>query len=284
MADYETLLYEDDEGQVSPTVVTLNRPRGAQCVPRPGRTRQMRDVWTALQAPTTRSGPSCSPAHGEKAFCTGIDRMRSHQHGYLEQQTSAGPKSGRVSTPFMYNGPRDQHQSEGRTTWWKPVSRSGERHGPLAVQGALHAGRGGHHRGGRSRHVLRSPRHLRDGGRLRVDAPAPEAPARRDLAGGPARCARADVGGAPSETRPGFRKLLRGVEAHGQGPCGSPKDLGAAAPVLAVQGTLQAVWMAHEVSTSRAAPLAAGVEASCQHQGQSTRTSKGLSLILRFGN
>ena len=58
--------------------------------------------------------------------------------------------------------------------------RRGERHG--LRRRALHARRVRHHHRRRARHVLRPARHLRDGGGVRVGAPAAEAPARRDAA------------------------------------------------------------------------------------------------------
>ncbi len=84
MADYETLLYEERDRVA---VVTLNRPEvhNAFNLAMQG---ELRDVWTALRTNDEVRAIVLTGA-GEKAFCTGIDRMEAIQHGYLERQTSA---------------------------------------------------------------------------------------------------------------------------------------------------------------------------------------------------
>ena len=182
---------------------------------------------------------------GDKAFCTGIDREETIDEDYLvneESRHKMGNRTGPVSTPFQYNDPGVNINPK-ENDLWKPVDRRSQRHG--LWWRALPAGRVRHHHRRRSRDLLRPSCDLRHGGGLRVDAPPAEIAVRRDHATGAARGAGAHVRGA----RPPDGPRLRGdapVRAHGAGHVGGRAI--ASAPVFAIQGTLRAVWMAHELS------------------------------------
>jgi enoyl-CoA hydratase/carnithine racemase len=113
LPDFETITYEEDDDGVA--VVTLNRPDvhnafNAQMQ------RELRSLWRALRR---RDEVRCIvlTGAGEKAFCTGIDRM--------EQMGGEGDNDdtdivGSGSTPFMFNDPGDNLGPKS-CDLWKPV-------------------------------------------------------------------------------------------------------------------------------------------------------------------
>src|SRR5258708_2269661 len=102
MDTLETLLYDERDGVA---IVTLNRPEVHNAF-NLAMQRELRHVWTKLRSNDDVRAVVLTGA-GDKAFCTGIDREESIGE-YLADPTGEqrGPeKSGRVSTPFMFNDP-----------------------------------------------------------------------------------------------------------------------------------------------------------------------------------
>jgi enoyl-CoA hydratase/carnithine racemase len=180
---------------------------------------------------------------GEKAFCSGIDREESIEQGYLKRQPGQPVeegRSGQVTTPFMYNDPGSNINPK-QNDMWKPVIAAVN---GLACGGALYMlGESdiiiasenatffdphvtyGMVAGFESMHLLQK---LPLGETLRVA-----------LLGANERMSaeRAFQLGLVSEiTTPGelLERALWCATAIAEGP------------VLAIQGTVRAVWMAHE--------------------------------------
>jgi enoyl-CoA hydratase/carnithine racemase len=113
----ETLLYEERNGVA---VVTLNRPDVHNAFNR-AMERELQHVWRSLRS-NDDVGAVVLTGAGEKAFCTGIDRAEAIT-GYLEDPTGeqrGDEKSGRVSTPFMFNDP-GVFINPKQNDLWKPV-------------------------------------------------------------------------------------------------------------------------------------------------------------------
>ncbi len=111
--DFETLTY--DEGDDGVAVVTLNRPDvhnafNAQMQ------RELHALWHALRR---RDEVRCIvlTGAGEKAFCTGIDRMEQMGDG---ESSAESDIVGSGSTPFMFNDPGDNIGPKS-CDLWKPV-------------------------------------------------------------------------------------------------------------------------------------------------------------------
>jgi enoyl-CoA hydratase/carnithine racemase len=117
MDSVETLLYEERDGVA---IVTMNRPDVHNAFNR-AMERELQHVWRSLRSNDDIRAVVWT-ASGDKAFCTGIDREESIK-GYLEDPTGKerGPdKSGRVSTPFMFNDP-GVFINPKQNDLWKPV-------------------------------------------------------------------------------------------------------------------------------------------------------------------
>jgi len=111
--DFETLIY--DEGDDGVAVVTLNRPDvhnafNAQMQ------RELHSLWRALRR---RDEVRCIvlTGAGEKAFCTGIDRMEQMGDDVGNPDRTI---VGSGSTPFMFNDPGDNLGPKS-CDLWKPV-------------------------------------------------------------------------------------------------------------------------------------------------------------------
>jgi enoyl-CoA hydratase/carnithine racemase len=241
MDSFETLLYEEREGVA---IVTLNRPEVHNAFNMKMQ-RELRSVWTSLRM---NDGVRCVvlTGAGDKAFCTGIDRTETIEDGYLQRPearvSSTGwvSTTGRVSTPFMYNDAGSNINPK-ENDLWKPVVAAVN---GMACGGALymlgeadiiiaaeHATFFDPHvsygmvAGFESTHLLQK---LPLGETLRLV-----------LLGAHERMSalRAHELGLVSEVAPASELLDRALWVA---------DAIAASPVLAVQGTLRAVWMAHE--------------------------------------
>ncbi len=199
---------------------------------------ELRHVWTSLRTNDDVRAVILTGA-GDKAFCTGIDRQEAIQEGYLEKQ-SREMRSGTVSTPYMFNDPGSNINPK-ENDLWKPVVAAvngmacggalymlGEADIIIAVEHATffdpHVTYG-MVCGFESMHLLQK---LPLGETLRVA-----------LLGGHERmsAARAHQLGLVSEVVPADELLERALWVA---------TAIASAPVLAIQGTLRAVWMAHE--------------------------------------
>jgi enoyl-CoA hydratase/carnithine racemase len=233
---FETLLYEERDHVA---IVTLNRPEVHNAF-NLAMQFELQKLWRSLRTREEVRAVVLTGA-GEKAFCTGIDREESIQKGYLEKQRLENA-TGQVTTPFMYNDPGSRINPK-QNDLWKPVVAAVN---GMACGGALymlgesdiiiaaeHATFFDPHvtygmvAGFESMHLLQK---LPLGETLRVA-----------LLGAHERMSaeRAFQMGLVSEIVPADELLDRALWVA---------NAIASAPVLAIQGTLRAVWMAHERS------------------------------------
>src|SRR3954452_8659158 len=237
MDSLETLLYDERDGVA---VVTLNRPEVHNAFNK-AMERDLQLVWRSLRG-NDDVGAVVLTGAGEKAFCTGIDRAESIQ-GYLDDPTGeqrGNERSGRVSTPFMFNDP-GVFINPKQNDLWKPVVAAvngmacggafymlGECDIIIAAEHATffdpHVSYG-MVAGFETVHMLQK---LPFGEMLRVA-----------LLGASERMSaeRAHQIGLVSEIAPAGELLDRALWVA---------SAIASAPALAIQGTLRAAWMAHE--------------------------------------
>jgi enoyl-CoA hydratase/carnithine racemase len=110
---FETLLYEERDGVAW---VTLNRPDRMNAF-NSLMQRELHDLWRGLRRHDDVRCVVLTGA-GEKAFCTGIDRME--QMGGEADATTDPEVVGSGSTPFMFNDPGDNIGPKS-CDLWKPV-------------------------------------------------------------------------------------------------------------------------------------------------------------------
>jgi enoyl-CoA hydratase/carnithine racemase len=111
--DFETLLYEERNGVA---YVTLNRPERHNAF-NSLMQRELQALWRGLRRHDDVRCIVLTGA-GEKAFCTGIDRME--QMGGATDDTTDDDIVGSGSTPFMFNDPGDNIGPKSNDLW-KPV-------------------------------------------------------------------------------------------------------------------------------------------------------------------
>ncbi|MEX0664551.1 MAG: enoyl-CoA hydratase/isomerase family protein [Acidimicrobiia bacterium] len=111
--DYETLLYEEKDGVAW---VTMNRPERLNAF-NSLMQRELHDCWRKLRRHDDVRCVVLTGA-GEKAFCTGIDRME--QMGGEHDESTDPNVVGSGSTPFMFNDPGDNIGPKS-SDMWKPV-------------------------------------------------------------------------------------------------------------------------------------------------------------------
>jgi enoyl-CoA hydratase/carnithine racemase len=238
----ETLLYEERDGVA---IVTLNRPEVLNAFNR-AMQHELKEVWLSLRTNDDVRAVILTGA-GEKAFCTGIDREEQMGH-YLTDPTGEreSDRSGRVSTPYMFNDPGENINPK-QNDMWKPVIAAVN---GMACGGALymlgeadiliaaeHATFFDPHvtygmvMGFETVHLLQK---LPLGETLRVA-----------LLGAHERMSaqRAYDVGLVSEVAPAGELLERAFWVA---------EKIASAPPLAVQGTVRSAWLAHEVSRREA--------------------------------
>jgi enoyl-CoA hydratase/carnithine racemase len=233
----ETLLYEERNGVA---VVTLNRPDVHNAFNR-AMERELQQVWRSLRS-NDDVGAVVLTGAGEKAFCTGIDRSEAIK-GYLDDPTGeqrGDEKSGRVSTPFMFNDP-GVFINPKQNDLWKPV---------VAAVNGMACG-GAFYMLGESDIIIAAEHatffdpHVSYGmvagfetAHLMQKLPIGEV-LRIALLGASERMSaqRAHEVGLVSEVAPADELLGRAMWVA---------ETIASAPALAVQGTLRAAWMAHE--------------------------------------
>jgi enoyl-CoA hydratase/carnithine racemase len=111
---FETLLYEEREGVA---YVTLNRPKQLNAF-NSVMQRELKALWRGLRRHDDVRCVVLTGA-GEKAFCTGIDRMEQMGEG---GETTFDPDEeiGSGETPFMFNDPGDNIGPKS-CDLWKPV-------------------------------------------------------------------------------------------------------------------------------------------------------------------
>ena len=112
--DYETIRYEEDGGVAW---VTLNRPKALNSF-NSLMQREVRDCWRALRV---RDEVRCIvlTGEGDRAFCTGIDRME-QMGGRTDETTDEDVVGSPGETPFMFNDPGDNLGPKS-CDLWKPV-------------------------------------------------------------------------------------------------------------------------------------------------------------------
>ena len=113
MADYETLLYEEEDGVAW---VTMNRPDVLNAF-NARMQHELRDCWRGLRRNDDVRAVVLTGA-GEKAFCTGIDRTETMGDGSGETKGERVVGSG--STPFMFDDPGENIGPKS-CDLWKPV-------------------------------------------------------------------------------------------------------------------------------------------------------------------
>ena len=239
MDTFESLLYEERDGVA---IVTLNRPEVLNAFNRVMQ-QELRGLWRGLRANEDVRAVVLTGA-GEKAFCTGIDRAETIEEYLASPDRPRG--AGRVSTPFMFDDPGESLNPKANDLW-KPVIAAvngmacggalyllGEADIILAAENATffdpHVTYG-MVAGFESVHLLQK---LPLGETLRVALLG----ANERLSAG-----RAHQLGLVSEVVPADELLDRAMWVA---------TAIAEAPVLAVQGTLRAVWMAHETARRQA--------------------------------
>ena len=112
--EFETIVY--DEGDDGVATVTLNRPDVHNAF-NSLMQRELHTLWRALRRHDSVRCVVLTGA-GEKAFCTGIDRME--QMGGERSDTTDPDVVGSGATPFMFNDPGDNIGPKS-CDLWKPV-------------------------------------------------------------------------------------------------------------------------------------------------------------------
>jgi enoyl-CoA hydratase/carnithine racemase len=112
--DFETITY--DEGDDGVAVVTLNRPEVHNAF-NSLMQRELHTLWRTLRRHDPVKCVVLTGA-GDKAFCTGIDRME--QMGDARDETTDRDVVGSGTTPFMFNDPGDNIGPKS-CDLWKPV-------------------------------------------------------------------------------------------------------------------------------------------------------------------
>ncbi|MGZ8765732.1 MAG: enoyl-CoA hydratase/isomerase family protein [Acidimicrobiia bacterium] len=111
--EFETLGYQERDGVA---FVTLNRPERLNAF-NSLMQRELKALWRGLRRHDAVRCIVLTGA-GEKAFCTGIDRME--QMGGNTDETTDDSVVGSGSTPFMFNDPGDNIGPKS-CDLWKPV-------------------------------------------------------------------------------------------------------------------------------------------------------------------
>jgi enoyl-CoA hydratase/carnithine racemase len=239
---YETLLYEEDDGVAT---VTLNRPEVHNSFDLRMQY-ELREMWTGLRWHDDVRAVILTGA-GDKAFCTGIDRQESIEEGYLGDQEDRDPnRAGPLNTPFMYNDP-GLFILPKANDMWKPVIAAVN---GMACAGALYMlGEAdiivaAEHATFFDPHVTYGMVAGFEGTHLLQKLPLGET-LRLVLLGAHERMssARAHQLGLVSEVVPAEDLLERAMWVA--------RTI-ASAPVHAIQGTVRAVWQAHELSRRQA--------------------------------
>jgi enoyl-CoA hydratase/carnithine racemase len=112
--DYETVIYEERDGVAW---VTLNRPEKHNAF-NSLMQRELRDIWRSMRF---NEDVRCAvlTGAGDKAFCTGIDRME-QMGGETDESTDFTVVGSHGGTPFHFNDPGDNLGPKS-CDLWKPV-------------------------------------------------------------------------------------------------------------------------------------------------------------------
>jgi enoyl-CoA hydratase/carnithine racemase len=112
VADYETVLYEESDGVAW---VTLNRPQALNSF-NVKMQHELRDIWDSLRK-NDNVRVAVLTGSGEKAFCTGIDRVETMGS---DRDPGSEKVVGSFGTPFMFDDPGLNICPKQRGLW-KPV-------------------------------------------------------------------------------------------------------------------------------------------------------------------
>jgi len=231
--DFSTLGYEERNGVA---YVTLNRPERHNAF-NSQMQRELQALWRGLRRHDDVRCVVLTGA-GEKAFCTGIDRME--QMGGDTDATTDDDIVGSGSTPFMFNDPGDNIGPKSNDLW-KPV---------IAAVNGMACGGAFYMRGEvefiiAAEHATYFDPHVTYGMTAAYEPihmsgimPFPEI-MRLSLLGNHERmsAARAHEIGMVSEIAPAGELLDRATWAA---------EAIASAPALAIEGTVRAIWGARE--------------------------------------
>jgi enoyl-CoA hydratase/carnithine racemase len=241
---FETLLYEEEDGVAT---VTLNRPEVHNAFNQQMQA-ELQQLWRDLRRNDDVRAVVLTGA-GEEAFCTGIDRGETIEENYLADEENRykmdGP-SGPVSTPFMYNDPGVNLNPKANDLW-KPIVAAVN---GMACGGALYMlGESdiiiaAEHATFFDPHVTYGMVAGFESAHLLQKLPVGEV-LRMMLLGAWERMSaeRAHQMGLVSEVVPMAELLERALWVA---------RAIASAPVMAIQGTLRAIWMTHELGRREA--------------------------------
>ncbi len=240
MDTYQKLLYKEDDGVA---VVTLNRPEVHNAFDHEMQM-EMRSMWQALRHNDDVRAIVLTGA-GEEAFCSGIDRAEAIENDYLideDRRRNMRSSTGPASSPFQYNDPGVNINPK-ENDLWKPVIAAVN---GMACGGALYLlGESdiviaAEHATFFDPHVTYGMVAGFESMHLMQKLPFGET-MRLVLLGAHERmsAARAYQMGLVSEVVP-LCELMERAMWLGR--------MIASAPPLAIQGTLRAAWMAHELS------------------------------------
>lgn len=255
MAGYETVLYQERDAVA---VVTLNRPE----VHNAFNTKmqfELQEIWSSLRSNDTIRAVILTGA-GERAFCSGIDRTEAID-GYLADQPDGEPATGRIGTPYMFNDPGSRINPK-ENGLWKPVIAAVNGMacgGALYMLGEVDIIVAAEHATFFDPHVSYGMVAGFETVHLLQKAPLGEV-LRLALLGANERMSaeRAYQIGLVSEIAPADELMDRAMWIA---------ERIAAAPVLAVQGTLRAAWLGHELSRKQAlAEVSTLVSLGTQHE------------------
>jgi enoyl-CoA hydratase/carnithine racemase len=114
--DYEMITFEAQENGVA--WVTLNRPQVHNAFNIQMR-RELKDCWRSLRKDGDVNCVVLTGA-GERAFCSGIDRMETMGEGYPDPDQQAESGTGFGGSPWMFDDPGEEIGPKS-CDLWKPV-------------------------------------------------------------------------------------------------------------------------------------------------------------------
>jgi enoyl-CoA hydratase/carnithine racemase len=237
--EYETLRYEEQDAVA---VVTLNRPEVHNAFNRVMQA-ELKDVWGSLRHNTEINAVVLTGA-GDKAFCSGIDRGEGIEEYLADRRPGEG--TGVVNGPFMFDDPGDNLNPK-QNDLWKPVVAAVNGMacgGALYMLGEVDIIVAAEHATFFDPHVTYGMVAGFESVHLMQKLPLGET-LRVALLGARERMSaqRAHQLGLVSEVVPAEELMERALWVA---------TAIAEAPALAIQGTLKAIWMAHEVARKQA--------------------------------
>jgi enoyl-CoA hydratase/carnithine racemase len=242
--EFEALLYEEDDGVAT---ITLNRPEVLNAFDQRMQD-ELRQVWRSLRTNEDVRAIILTGA-GDQAFCTGIDREEAIAEDYLSNEANRDKMLslfGPQSTPFQYNDPGVNINPKTNDLWTPVVAAVNGMAcgGALYLLGESDVIIAAEHATFFDPHVTYGMVAGFESTHLLQKLPLGEV-LRMMLLGAWERMSaeRAHQMGLVSEIVPQAELRDRALWIA--------KAI-ASAPVMAVQGTLRAIWMTHELSRREA--------------------------------